>query len=153
MEPWLTLLTGVVLALATAFFTSRFYVHQAKADLQKDLERRFNERRWEIYTAFSGILIDMIQASTDNRLNKDLPRLIRELQAFIGRLWLVGSDDVVEAVLDWRRSTADAASDTPMGSTRSMMKLLKILVAMRRDLGDARTQLTARDILSWEVVP
>lgn len=148
MESWQTLLTGVALALATSFFTSRFYVHQAKADFQRDLERRFNERRWEIYTSFSGILIDLIQATTDNRLSKDLPRLIRDLRAFIGRLWLVGSDEVVEAVLRWRRSTSDAVSDTPVGSTRSMMKLLDILVAMRRDLGDARTQLTARDILA-----
>jgi hypothetical protein len=148
MELAATIATGVIVALATAFFTSRFYVHQATVDLQREFDRRFNDRRWDIYTEFSKLLIDLLQASTDDRVQKQMPKFIQRMREFIGRLWLVGSDDVVKAVLRWRRYTQSVEDGSAEANTQAIVELLNILVAMRRDLGERDTELSARDILA-----
>ena len=88
----------------------------------------------------------MIQGATDKRLDKQLPKIQRRLQEFIGKLWLVGSDDVVEAILAWRRFSQEQSPDA--SSAGGLVALADILLAMRRDLGNTTTGMTARDILA-----
>ena len=147
MDAFATIVVGVLLAVATAFFTSRFYVHQAKADLKKELEQKFNERRWQGYTDFSNTVLEVIQATQDERLGRQSPKIVRRMQEFIRRLWLIGSDKVVQAVLDWRRTSQETDEFGPT-SADGLVALANILIAMRHDLGDTDTKLTARDILA-----
>jgi hypothetical protein len=90
----LTLLASIIVALATAFFSSRFYIFQAKADLEKELkkefESRFNERKWEAYTGFANIVRETLQSSKDQKLRQKLPQLTSRLYEFTSKLWLVG---------------------------------------------------------------
>ena len=139
----LTILTGVVVALATAFFTSRFYVHQAKTDLRHEYQRRFNEKKWETYTGFAATLKSVVVSTKAGRLDRDQHKQIARLLDFVSELWLVGSDDVVAAVLAWRQT---AASENP--GAESLLLLGDILIAMRRDLGDTTTKIEARQILA-----
>ncbi len=143
MNTLLTVLTGVIVALATAFFTSRFYVLQAKTDLRHEYQRRFNEKKWDTYTGFAATLKSVLVSTKAGRLDRDQPKQIGRLLDFVSELWLVGSDDVVAAVLAWRQT---AAGDTLGGE--SLLRLGDILIAMRRDLGDTNTKIEARDLLA-----
>jgi hypothetical protein len=144
-----TLVTGVVLAiataLATAYFTSRFYVHQATTDLRSEYQRRFNEKRWEVYMGFADTVRDLLMSAKRGRVDKDQPKFIERLYDFIGGLWLIGSDDVVRSVLAWRRIAQD---EQKAGSTEALLSLVEIMVAMRKDLGDTTTEIQGRDILA-----
>jgi hypothetical protein len=138
MEAAVTILTGVLVALATAFFTSRFYVHQATTDLRHEYQRRFNEKKWNVYTGFASTVRDVLVSTKAGRLDRDQPKQIARLYDFISELWLVGSDNVVRAVLIWRQ-TSDPKD--------VLVKLADILIEMRKDLGDTGTKIEPRDLL------
>jgi hypothetical protein len=142
METALTIVTGVLVALATAFFTSRFYVHQATTDLRNEYQRRFNEKKWDAYTGFAITVKDVLVSSKAGRLDRDQPKHITRLYEFMSELWLVGSDDVVKAVLGWRQTSQGADP-----GKESLVKLAAILIAMRKDLGDTSTKIEPRDLL------
>ena len=139
------LIVGVLVAFATSYFTSRFYVHQATTDLQKDFERRFNDHRWSAYTEFSNIVMEFMQSTNNGSHQKQQSKFVRDLQRFIGRLWLAGSDEVVRAVLKWRRIPTDRPKSG--AGTEILVALAEILIAMRRDLGYVETAVSAKDIL------
>jgi hypothetical protein len=147
MEIALTLVTGVVVALATSFFTSRFYVHQATTDLRNEYHRRFNEKKWEAYTRFAATVRDVVSGTKDGKLQREMPKVIGRLHDFISDLWLVGSDDVVKAVLKRRRFSQDTPNH-PAGGAEALLSLADIMIAMRKDLGDTTTKIEARDILA-----
>jgi len=146
MDIALTMLAGIIVALATAFFTSRFYVHQATTDLRNEYQRRFNDRKWETYTGFAATVRDVLRSTKDGKLDRELPKFISRLYDFMGDLWLVGSDDVIKAVLHWRSFSQDA-DDSKESGAAALVALADIMIAMRKDLGDIDTKVEARDIL------
>lgn len=79
-------------------------------------------------------------------MDRELPKFISRLHDFMGALWLVGSDDVMKAVLHWRQFSQDADASNESGAT-ALVALADIMIAMRKDLGDTETQIEARDIL------
>jgi hypothetical protein len=145
MESFATILTGVLVALATAFFTSRFYVHQATTDLRNEYERRFNERKWNAYTGFAETIRDVLKSMKGQSLDQDLPRVLDRIYDFMSALWLVGSDDVIRSVLRWRKTSGGGV--TSDGGRASLRELANIIIEMRKDLGNTATALDAKDIL------
>lgn len=145
MQLLITLVTGLGTAFATAFFTSRFYARQARADLEKEFESRFNERKWTAYQQFGTLLKDVLSSAKFGRTEKDKSRFLRSFYEFLPQVWLVASDDVVRAFLDWRRSAA-AATERDV-SHEAIVELFDILVAMRRDLGYKETDLKPSELL------
>lgn len=146
MQILATVLTGVVVALATAFFTSRFYVHQATTDLRNEYQRRFNDRKWEAYTGFAETVRDMLKSMKESKLQRDMPRVLGRIYDFMGALWLVGSDDVLKAVLRWRQTSR--LGDSAAAGRAALLELGNIMIEMRKDLGDTTTNIEARDILA-----
>jgi hypothetical protein len=142
MDAILTIVGGLLVALATAFFTSRFYVHQATTDLRNEYQRRFNEKKWNAYTAFASTVKDVLVSTKAGRGQRDQSKQAGQLMDFMSELWLVGSDDVIYAVLAWRQST----DRDPTGKL-SLEKLAEMLIAMRKDLGDTSTKIVPRDLL------
>ena len=79
MDPAVTLvisglvsaLVGLVVAVATAYFSARFYLRRAKADLQNQYESRLNERKLDLYVGFSDILRELLESVQGERSTKD----------------------------------------------------------------------------------
>lgn len=140
-------LPSIILALATAFFTSRFYAHQMRAELQKEFESRFNERKWEVYTGFADIVREVIRSGKSDRLQRDLPKLIDKLLQFTSGLWIVGSDEVVEAFTEWQRysRSVEGKETNPL---EGLAKLTDILIEMRKDLGYKSSKIRSEDLLA-----
>lgn len=142
----IALVGGVIVAWATAFFTSRYYANQAKADLQKEFESRFNERKWETYTGFTDTVRRLFESSKADRLSNEEPELIHELYQFTGKLWLVGSDEVVRAFVEFQRYNC-----TPESQGRKAIEVLgrlaSVWIEMRKDLGYKSSSIEPKDLL------
>ena len=139
-------LPGVVIALATAFFSSRFYAARAKADLQKEYESRFNERKWDTYTKFTDTVRKIVESSKGKRVERDLPKFVQDISRFTSSLWLVGSDEIVRAYIDWQRDTRNP-ENLATNKLGVLSKLMGILIEMRRDLGYRSTTVTPTELL------
>lgn len=144
MEALVTVLVGVGLAAATAFFTAKAYVHQATADLKNEFHRRFNDRRWPSYLGFAATIRDVLKQAKVGTVDAALNDRIFE---FMGELWIVGSDDVILAFLRWRAS-ARAFAGGEATNREHLTALAGILVAMRRDLGETDTKIGADHLLA-----
>ena len=118
---------------------------RVRADLQRDYDKKFNESRWQAYADFSKLVLDVLQASKGGRQQAD--KIDKKMQQFIERLWLSGSDDVIQAVLKWRRISNETDPQAP-DSARVLLALGEVVVAMRHDLGDTDSKVGARDILA-----
>jgi len=144
----LSALGAIGAAAATAWFTARFYYLRASAELQAEFQSRFNERKWQAYTDFADTVRELLEdvrrpAGKRKDINKHfLPRLYK----FTAALWLVGSDEVIRAVGDWRETSNKAADDASAGP-EGIVALVNILIAMRRDLGNLESKIEPRDIL------
>ena len=147
----ITILPGVIVALTTSYFSARFYSHRVRAELQKEFESRFNERKWEVYMQFAEIIRKLLENTKTNedKAQKEFRRIIHDLYGFTSNLWLVGSDEVVSAFLEWQKNSRAAAnSREAIAGLDPLYKLADILIAMRKDLGYSTSHLTAREILA-----
>ena len=144
-----TAIASIILAFATAFFSSRFYSQQARADLKKEFESRFNERKWTTYTGFADTVRDVLEASKKGNVQKKLPDFAKKLMSFTSSLWLVGSDEVVKAYIDWQMyyrqfDDAESAREQPF---EGLLNLTNILIEMRKDLGYENSNIGSVDLL------
>lgn len=146
VDPLYTIVTGVLLSLATAYFTSKFYVRRVRADLQKEFESRFNQRKWEAYREFGKLLRDITLSSKEGKTAKEQHKFIRRFYDFLPEVWLVASDRVTRAFLSWR-STSIQSQVTGSASPESLLNLFQILIEMRKDLGYEKTKLAPEELL------
>lgn len=147
METVATILSGIVIAVFTAYFTSRFYVHRAHADLQKEFESRLNSRKWEAYREFAELLRDIASGVNQGTNSaKQQTKWIQRFYKFLPEVWLVASDPVTNAFVQWRKTSLNAPDDD--ASAQSLLDLFGILIEMRRDLGYDTTALTPELLLS-----
>lgn len=123
------LLSSLIIALVTAFLTSFFYWRQAKADLQKEYESRFNTKKWETYLGMNEIIqgiYDREQTVEGNAVNlEDKISLLRT------QILLIGSKEVIAAFGAWQAQRVryeDYHENT-------FEKLHALVMEMRKDLG------------------
>jgi hypothetical protein len=144
----LSSLFSILVAIITAYASSTFYVRNVKADLRKEYESRFNERKWETYTEFAG-MVSRVLEDTKNKKTVETKRYTAELFRFTGSLWIVGSDKVIEAFIDWKQHTSKvSAGEIEDKNFASLLKLAQIIIEMRRDLGYTSDRATAKDLLA-----
>lgn len=136
--------------IATAYFSSRFYVLRARADLEKEFESRFNERKWKIYTDFSDTIREVLESQREKTLQSQLPKFVRKITAFTSNLWLTGSDEVVRAYIEWQRCSRahESAAEAGKNPREILTKLMAIITAMRRDLGYKTTDIAPEELLA-----
>lgn len=126
-------LIAAVTALITAYITFLISWRKTRADLENEFQRRFIDKRWEVYTEFTKFIrhyTDRSRSDSDN--NSD-----DELVLLASQILLAGSDKVVKAFQLWRES-AKVRGDSDE-TTRD--KLFKLILEMRRDLGNKQTRL------------
>lgn len=142
------LFISILAAFATSYFAYRFYGPKVRADLQKEFESRFNERKWEAYTKFSGIMYQIFEGSKTGRLDRQMPKYHRQLREFLSHLWLVGSDEVVEAFNEWLRYGRREGQEEDSTTGEGLVKLISIMIEMRKDLGYKSSQISPKDLLA-----
>jgi hypothetical protein len=147
MDLLITIIVAALPGIITAYFGTRFYTRQAKADLQKEFENKLNERKWKTYTDFAEMVRYMIEAAKNSQNTRVMDDFGSKLMGFAGSLWIVGSDEVIRAFNDWRKIQQGVNGKAP-DPKEGLIKLFDIIVAMRRDLGYTGSQTNARDLLA-----
>lgn len=121
-----------------------------EADLEKEYQSKFNERKWEVYVDFANIIRDMIVniKAPENKQKQEQKKLLRKLYDFVGDLWIVGSDDVVLAYNAWRSSSSlENDERTQEEKPQVLTDLMQIIIEMRRDLGYESSKIEPADLL------
>lgn len=131
------IVVAFVIALATGAFTFMGFWRQAKADLEQEYLKRFNDKKWGVYTEFAKLL----QAPPQD-IFEDGRRQAAET-AIASQIVLIGSDEVVRAFRDWRESMAVHGRAQRVTDE----KLFLLVANMRRDLGIKYSNLEVDDLL------
>lgn len=121
-----------------------------EADLEREYQSRFNERKWEVYVNFSNILRDMLKSIRESpkKQAQQQAKLLKDLQDFVGDLWMIGNDDVVEAFNTWRNTTFEEhVNDTQDKKLQVLIDMMKIVIEMRKDLGYESSRIEPADLL------
>ena len=126
-----------ITALATGVFASMEVWRRKKADLEREFQKRFNEKKWEVYTEFAKLL----QAPSLSTFEMDHRQEAET--AIASQIVLIGSDEVVRAFRDWRESAAVHGKAQRVTSE----KLFVLVANMRRDLGIKYSNLEVDDLL------
>jgi len=119
--------------------------------LQKEFESRFNERKWEIFTQFANILYQVIEGTRSDKTGRQMPKIIKRMNEFISQLWIVGSDEVVDAVAEWLRYSRQPEEEKD-NTFESLAKLTSILIEMRKDLGYESSKIGPKELLATFIV-
>ncbi|MEP0803979.1 MAG: hypothetical protein HRF47_00700 [Chloroflexota bacterium] len=135
-------LKTVVTALVTAYVTFWVNWRKARTDLENEFQRRFNDKKWEVYTKFMKFLHRYTDKKRDDLDNNSDSELI----LLASQILLAGSDKTVEAFRLWRESAKVHGDDDEI----TKEKLFKLIREMRRDLGNRQTRLES-DIL-WNML-
>ena len=143
---WQEILTLVVVAVASGVIV--WLVQSRYEAIRRETERLHNERR-NIYLAALEPTIRVF-AGVKNR--SETKRALIQLSSFEHRrvmfeLNLVGSDEVVRAVNDYMQSVFKAEPDL----SESLGNWGRILLAIRKDLGDRKTKLNHVDMLRSQI--
>ena len=131
------IVVAFVIALATGAFTFMGFWRQAKADLEQEYLKRFNDKKWGVYTEFAKLL----QAPSLNTFETDYRQEAET--AIASQIVLIGSDEVVRAFRDWRESVAVHGKAQRVTNE----KLFALVANMRRDLGIKYSNLEVDDLL------
>ena len=144
------ILLSFITSIATAVFAYFLLWRQAKADLMKEYETRFNEKKWDAYirlirlfpkfeennyNLYKNVLSPTPEAkiqffNRDNEINDELNQIESEIL-------LIGSDDVLYKFKKWRNH-AHQFSYFDDG----VMKLRTAMInAMREDLGKSKSDI------------
>ena len=120
-----SILIAFLTSVGTAWITSLFYGRKVMADLRKEFEGRVNAEKWRVYTGFIDWLgrFPFLEDVSTGQQSADLMH-------HIDLTMLLGSDEVVNAVLEYWKAGEDPTSTHFHPGT-----IWPLLNAMRKDLG------------------
>jgi hypothetical protein len=125
------IIISVISAFAAAVFTNFLYWRKVKADLQKEYASRFNQKKWDVYAAFTNAILNTPKAHNSNLLDISADLLI------------VGSDEVIQKLNQFStffsnkiksRSPSDKAPSRK-DREEAIKSFSSVFIAMRKDLG------------------
>jgi hypothetical protein len=139
----MTIIGSVLLSVVGSFL----YIRQAKIDLVNEYEKRFNEKKWKTYLDFTTVIVKFfkIAKTRDNVSLRERYEL--ELDHLVADLLLVGSDSVIIAYRDWRTILYMEG----YFEATSLRLLFDVVIEMRKDLGNNKTQVDFDQMLGMLV--
>ena len=130
----------LLVAAATSGLTFLGFWRKAKADLEQEYLKKFNSKKWEVYTEFTKLLQTFL-ADNSNDLSgwEQIPAEV----PLASQLVLIGSDEVVRAFRDWRETSMVYGK----AQKETKEKLFMLVAKMRNDLGIKYSKLEIEDLL------
>lgn len=126
---WLVLASGMV-AVAVYLFQKYFEANLARTQAS---ELTLAERKQELYADFMSKLWGPM---TEGGMT---PELVTYMQDWARRMIVTASDEVMMKMQAMQQASADGGNYMIAGA--------ELFIAMRRDMGNARTRITARQLL------
>lgn len=128
---------AIITAIATSVFASWEFWRRKKAELEQEYLKKFNEKKWEVYTDFTKLLQDLL---ADKLEMEQQPAEI----LLASQLVLIGSDDVVRAFRVWKETSMVYGKS----QVETKEKLFMLVATMRNDLGIKYSKLEVEDLLA-----
>lgn len=117
------------------------YLYRSSQEKRQQLETRLAESKRALYEDYVDVFKEVVAAGklgkTDAR-----PDHINRLRGFAFRSILIASDPVVRAHVRFTNAARISSDDRA-----AMPAVADVLLALRRDMGFIKTELTARDLL------
>ncbi len=130
------IIVPVIVTIVSASLTFLGFWRKAKAELEQEYLKRFNDKKWEIYTHFTKMLQHLIV--------KDTQTGSRDIETdLVSQFVMIGSDDVLLAMREWR--LAGSTFGNSADETRERLYIL--LIQMRNDLGIKHSKIGVDEIL------
>ena len=114
------------------------WLYRHERERREAIERQVSELKYRSYIALLDIFFDLMKATRTGKPMKQRELVDRMVDANKD-LMLYGSDDVVRLYHQWQIEMRAGQLD--------MMRLGQLVVAIRRDMGNATTQITPDDVL------
>jgi hypothetical protein len=155
------IIVSVITALITALLAYFGFWRQAKVELRKEYESRFNEKKWEAYLSYINLVPMLrelnvlsykhnlyLQHKGNNRsltieedqrsenLSDTFSKLSDKVQ---NEILLIGSPEVVKAFFEWNRLINYAEEEA--NSETAVNVQVKLINLMRDDLGLSKSHL------------
>ena len=153
MNDWLPVMASIVAAVgsvAAAVVAARSAGRTRDAQLQAEhaleLEKRLAASKAEVYEPMVELFRGMLDAAKNPKQQTNERKLIETLSKFTAWTQVYGSDDVLR---EFHKLMQAAFHDAP---AEVFMRLYaQFVLAVRRDLGDPRTEVTLTELLGMRI--
>lgn len=142
--PLISVGASLMVAVASGLAAARVAVARARAELEKEVLARLDERRRQVYNDFIKMMQDILPSFGKGTPDSaKIQKLRRRMVDFRMASLLVSSDHVIDAFTKWGRGEQPAVDQR----YAVLRDFADIVLAMRRDMGYKDTKLTRTDIL------
>lgn len=155
----MTLIDQIVVSIIASSVTAGLaylgFWRKAKVELQKEFQNKFNDRKWELYLKnikYINLLRDVTYLTFPKLENKDHDKYValstemKDLESQIEfEIMLVGSKQVVESYMKWKKSLIDGVYD----NSDTFELMIESINSMREDLGLEKALLSNKSFDSY----
>ena len=136
----------IVGSIVVSVITNKTILRKTKEEIDILFKKKYNEKRWDLYTEFITLTQAMISSIHDS--NIPFHSFAQNLSGIGTKVMLISSDDVVKKYGSWR-----ILSDVNgVGDLESLKKLFELINSMRIDLGNVESELGLDELLKT-IVP
>jgi hypothetical protein len=120
------------------------WLYRHEHERRTAVERQLSEHKYRVYIELLNIFYEQFQAVRDGKGVTADAKLVNRMMDANRELIMYGSDDVALTYLRWLDASKQAVES---GASPSLRGFGEVVVAIRRDMGNKRTKLTADDVL------
>lgn len=142
MDAWIPVAVAIMSAGLSGIFAYRANASNHDAARLRDLEARIATRKVEAYDPMLELFRKLLDPRTSAAITEDPDAYADTISHFAQQLTIWGSDDAVIAFQRFMQTTYHAAPMPVM-----MRHYVEFVLAARRDIGYAKTELTGEHIL------
>ena len=136
----------IVGSIVVSVITNKTILRKTKEEIDILFKKKYNEKRWDLYTEFITLTQAMISSIHDSNIR--FHSFAQNLSGIGTKVMLISSDDVVKKYGSWR-----ILSDVNgVGDLESLKKLFELINSMRIDLGNVESELGLDELLKT-IVP
>lgn len=119
------------------------WLYRHERERRSEVERQLSEHKYRAYIEVLDIFFDAFKAQRTNRLRAPDNRAVERMIDANKELMIYGSDNVAMTYAEWLAKARANESVTPA----MLRDFGEIVVAIRRDMGNPKTRMTADDVL------
>jgi len=137
----LTIIAGGLSAIVTATVTKR-------SEKRLEIERQIRQQKIPIYESFLPFWFKIVPGKGTSASTMSQEEIVEFLQNFTQQMIAWGSDDVLKAYCQVRKSLVAQANNPGQNGYAPILLIEEMLYAIRRDLGHKNSGLTQGDVLA-----
>ena len=120
------------------------WLYRHERERRSAVERQLSEQKYRVYIELLNMFYDQFEAARHGKAVAANEKLVTRMMNANRELIIYGSDDVARTYFEWLEVSKRAVE---AGENASLRGFGEVVVAIRRDMGNRKTKLTADDVL------